>query len=103
MEWELLTADIETFRIEATDRSFWFGFEDDVVIRITAAGENGSRVDIRSLSRVGVGTSGRMRAACGRSWPRWPGSETARTRAAVAGQRYCRGQSFGGGSSRRAR
>ena len=58
MEWELLAADIETFRIEATDRSFWFGFEDDVVIRITAAGENGSRVDIRSLSRVGVGDLG---------------------------------------------
>ena len=53
MGWELLATDPDTFRIEATDRSFWFGFEDDVVIRITAAGETGSRVDVRSLSRVG--------------------------------------------------
>jgi uncharacterized protein (DUF1499 family) len=29
-----------------------FGFKDDVVIRITPA-ENGSRVDVRSVSRVG--------------------------------------------------
>ena len=50
--------DPDSFRIEATDRSFWFGFEDDVVIRITAAGEAGSRVDVRSLSRVGGGDLG---------------------------------------------
>ena len=58
MGWELLATDPDTFRIEATDRSFWFGFEDDVVVRITAAGETGSRVDVRSLSRVGVGDLG---------------------------------------------
>lgn len=58
MGWELLATDPDTFRIEATDRSFWFGFEDDVVIRITAAGETGSRVDVRSLSRVGVADLG---------------------------------------------
>lgn len=29
-----------------------FGFKDDVVIRITPAG-NGSRIDVRSVSRVG--------------------------------------------------
>ena len=58
MGWELLATDPDTFRIEATDRSFWFGFEDDVVVRITAAGEAGSRVDVRSLSRVGVGDLG---------------------------------------------
>jgi uncharacterized protein (DUF1499 family) len=29
-----------------------FGFKDDIVIRIAAAG-SGSRVDVRSLSRVG--------------------------------------------------
>lgn len=56
--WELLAADPDTWRIEATDRSFWFGFADDVVIRITASGETGSRVDVRSLSRVGVGDLG---------------------------------------------
>ncbi|MEE4110150.1 MAG: DUF1499 domain-containing protein, partial [Halieaceae bacterium] len=39
-------------RIEATDTTFWFGFKDDVVIRIEAAG-SGSRLDMRSKSRVG--------------------------------------------------
>ena len=58
MGWELLASDPGTFRIEATERSFWFGFEDDVVIRISASGDTGSRVDVRSLSRVGVGDLG---------------------------------------------
>jgi uncharacterized protein (DUF1499 family) len=39
-------------RIEAYDRTFWFGFTDDVVIRVRPA-PGGSRVDIRSASRVG--------------------------------------------------
>ncbi len=56
--WELLATDPDTYRIEATDRSFWFGFDDDVVIRITPSRESGSRVDVRSLSRVGVGDLG---------------------------------------------
>ena len=56
--WELLGTDPETYRIEATDRTFWFGFDDDVVIRITASGEGGSRVDVRSLSRIGAGDLG---------------------------------------------
>ena len=58
MDWDVLATDPDTFRIEATDRTFWFGFEDDVVIRIAAAGASGSRVDVRSLSRVGVGDLG---------------------------------------------
>ena len=40
-------------RNEATDETFWFGFRDDVVIRITPAAGTGSRVDVRSASRVG--------------------------------------------------
>lgn len=39
-------------RIEATDTARWWGFKDDVVIRIVADGQM-SRVDIRSVSRVG--------------------------------------------------
>ena len=58
MGWELLEADPAGLRIEATDRTFWFGFSDDVVIRITDTGESGSRVDVRSLSRVGGGDLG---------------------------------------------
>ena len=56
--WEIVASDADALRIEATDRSFWFGFADDVVVRVTAAGETGSRVDVRSLSRVGVGDLG---------------------------------------------
>ena len=39
-------------RVKATDTSLWFGFKDDVVIRIQPH-ENGSRVDVRSKSRLG--------------------------------------------------
>jgi uncharacterized protein (DUF1499 family) len=38
--------------IEGTDTTFWFGFKDDVVVRIQATA-SGSDVDIRSVSRVG--------------------------------------------------
>jgi len=52
MGWEVVAAAPAQGRIEATDTTFWFGFKDDVVIRISANGA-GSRVDVRSLSRVG--------------------------------------------------
>lgn len=52
MGWEIVAAEASEGRIEATDTTFWFGFKDDVVIRIEAAG-NGSRLDMRSKSRVG--------------------------------------------------
>ena len=48
-------------RLEATDRTRWFGFRDDVVVRVTAEG-TGTRVDVRSVSRVGrsdLGTNAR--------------------------------------------
>jgi len=59
MGWEIVDAKPKDGRIEATDTTFWFGFKDDVVIRITPA-LDGSRVDVRSLSRGGksdVGTN----------------------------------------------
>ena len=52
MGWTILAADDAAGRIEASDRSRWFGFTDDIVIRITASG-SGSRIDLRSSSRVG--------------------------------------------------
>ena len=52
MGWEILNADPARQKIEATDTSLWFGFVDDVVIRIRLDGI-GSIVDIRSKSRVG--------------------------------------------------
>jgi hypothetical protein len=57
MGWEIVAADAAAGRIEATDTTFWFGFKDDVVIRVEADGA-GSRVDLRSVSRVGVSDVG---------------------------------------------
>jgi Protein of unknown function (DUF1499) len=57
MGWEIVAAVPGEWRIEATDTTFWFGFKDDIVIRITPA-ENRSLVDIRSVSRVGVSDVG---------------------------------------------
>lgn len=39
-------------RLEAVDTTAWFGFQDDIVVRIRPDGA-GSRIDIRSKSRVG--------------------------------------------------
>jgi uncharacterized protein (DUF1499 family) len=50
--WEIVAAVPEESRIEATATTLLFGFNDDIVIRITPAG-SGSRVDVRSVSRVG--------------------------------------------------
>lgn len=57
MGWEIIATDAAAGRIEATDTTFWFGFKDDVVIRVRPA-DGGSRVDVRSVSRVGVGDAG---------------------------------------------
>jgi uncharacterized protein (DUF1499 family) len=54
--WTIVAADAPkdaaAGRIEASQRSRWFGFTDDVVIRVAAA-DGGSRVDVRSVSRMG--------------------------------------------------
>ncbi len=57
MGWKLVASNAGQQRIEATDTTFWFGFVDDIVIRIRPDGV-GSRIDVRSLSRVGVGDLG---------------------------------------------
>ena len=61
MGWAIVAADAATGRIEATDTTFWYGFKDDIVIRIEAEGE-ASRVDIRSVSRVGKSDVGKNAA-----------------------------------------
>jgi uncharacterized protein (DUF1499 family) len=55
--WTIVAAEPSTGRIEASNRSVWFGFTDDIVIRVTAQGA-GSRVDMRSVSRQGRGDFG---------------------------------------------
>ncbi len=59
--WQIVTADKSSGRIEATDTTRWFGFKDDVVVRLTPWGA-GTRVDLRSVSRMGrsdIGTNAR--------------------------------------------
>jgi hypothetical protein len=55
--WQIVAQVPAEGRIEATDTTFWFGFKDDVVIRVYPAGDR-SLVDIRSVSRVGVSDVG---------------------------------------------
>jgi uncharacterized protein (DUF1499 family) len=57
MGWSIVATDEAAGRIEATDQTFWFGFLDDVVIRVRPT-DAGSRIDIRSVSRVGVSDIG---------------------------------------------
>ena len=52
MGWEIVAAEAGEGRIEATATTFWFGFKDDVVVRVLPTG-SGSRIDVRSVSRVG--------------------------------------------------
>ena len=61
MGWEIVAAAPAEGRVEATDTTLWFGFKDDIVVRVTPSGD-GSRIDVRSVSRVGksdVGTNAR--------------------------------------------
>lgn len=61
MGWNIVDADTASGRMEAVDTTLWFGFRDDVVVRVTDS--NGRvRVDVRSASRVGqsdLGTNAR--------------------------------------------
>jgi uncharacterized protein (DUF1499 family) len=57
MGWRIVSGDEQEGRIEATATTFWFGFKDDVVVRIAPV-PGGSRVDVRSVSRVGVSDVG---------------------------------------------
>lgn len=52
MKWEIVSSSSDEGRIEATDTTAWWAFKDDVVIRVVAEGD-GSKLDIRSMSRVG--------------------------------------------------
>jgi uncharacterized protein (DUF1499 family) len=57
MGWHVVAADQPSGRIEATATTPWFGFKDDVIVRI-APSAGGSRIDVRSVSRVGSGDVG---------------------------------------------
>lgn len=55
--WTVNGSNADMGDIEATDESFWFGFTDDIAIRVRPEG-TGSRVDVRSVSRVGLSDLG---------------------------------------------
>ncbi len=50
--WLLVEEDPDSGRIEAVAETTWFGFRDDVVIRVQPDAD-GARLDMRSASRVG--------------------------------------------------
>jgi len=57
MGWELVAQDAENLRYEAIARTSVYGFVDDVVVVVTPVGDV-SRIDIRSVSRIGRGDRG---------------------------------------------
>jgi hypothetical protein len=57
MGWHVVASVPAEGRIEAYDTTPWFGFRDDIVIRITPAGDR-SLLDIRSVSEVGISDVG---------------------------------------------
>jgi len=58
MGLEIVAVDEAAGTVEATDTTFWFGFKDDMVVRVRPAPE-GSIVDARSVSRVGMSDLGK--------------------------------------------
>jgi fatty-acyl-CoA synthase len=62
LDWTIVDVNEKDLRIEATDRSLWFGRISDIVIRVRPAGAIGSRVDVRSESRDGALDHGRNAA-----------------------------------------
>ncbi len=55
--WEITREDIVNYELEAVDETLILGFKDDVIVRVQAD-EKGSRVDMRSVSRVGISDLG---------------------------------------------
>lgn len=57
MGWEIVASDAERRRLEATARTSVFYFADDVVLVVTPQ-KDGSRIDMRGVSRVGRSDQG---------------------------------------------
>ncbi|MEZ5552605.1 MAG: DUF1499 domain-containing protein [Pseudomonadales bacterium] len=70
MGLEIVAVDADAGIIEATATTFWFGFKDDVVVRVRDDSAGGVKVDARSVSRVGLSDLGanaaRIEALLGR-------------------------------------
>ena len=57
--WIITYDDWNTGKLEAVVSTPIMGFEDDIVMRVTASGKNSSTIDMRSSSRQGFGDMGR--------------------------------------------
>lgn len=55
--WTIVSQDASAGVLNATATTFWFGFHDDVAVRVRAEGA-GSVIDVRSTSRVGLSDLG---------------------------------------------
>ncbi len=56
--WALVDTDVSKGKIEATDTTTWFGFKDDIVVRVNDTVDQ-REVDIRSKSRIGASDLGK--------------------------------------------
>ena len=68
--WEVVNQDPDRGLVEATATTFWFGFRDDVVIRVRREGSE-TVVDLRSASRVGLHDLGANAARIENFLARW--------------------------------
>ncbi|MBM3343608.1 MAG: DUF1499 domain-containing protein [Betaproteobacteria bacterium] len=68
--WHIIDANVAEGRIEATAETRWLKFKDDVVIRVRADGDasGGTRLDMRSASRVGQSDFGENARRIRRFW-----------------------------------
>lgn len=55
--WDIVASEPTQGRLEAVAMTAWFGFKDDIVVRLTGV-SGGTRIDIRSRSRVGISDLG---------------------------------------------
>lgn len=56
--WDVVYTDVENGHLEAKSTTFWFGFTDDIVVRIKSV-DTDIVVDLQSVSRVGVSDLGK--------------------------------------------
>jgi uncharacterized protein (DUF1499 family) len=60
--WRIVGDDATAGRLEAVATTRWFRFKDDIVVRLRDRAEGGTRLDVRSKSRIGrsdLGTNAR--------------------------------------------
>lgn len=58
MGWTVSTESEAELMFEATATTFWYGFRDDIVVRVTPLTDGGAVIDARSVSRVGASDLG---------------------------------------------